>query len=76
MSTYSTYNEAVEAEIVAPIATSEDVLGKPVREAFDVDAIADATIVQRVPERGDVLYCVNPDIDADEFWAIVMNNAR
>ena len=44
MSTYSTYNEAVEAEIVAPIATSEDALGKPVREAFDVDAIADATI--------------------------------
>lgn len=76
MNTYSTYNEAVEAEIVCPIAASEDALGKPAREAFDVDAIADAAIVQCVPERGDVFYCVNPKIDAEAFWAIVMSNAR
>ena len=48
----------------------------PVDEAFDIEAIADDTITQRVSETGRVYYCARPEIDADKFWEIVERYAR
>lgn len=74
--TYSTANEAIEAEIISPLAQDADLLDGPVDEAFDVEAIADATITQCVSETGRVYYCVRSEIDADTFWEIVERHAR
>lgn len=47
--TYTTFNEAVEREIRGPLYASEDLTG-PIDQAFDIDAIAEETIVQCVTE--------------------------
>lgn len=74
--TYSTANEAIEAEIISPLAQDADLLSGPVDEAFDIEAIAADTIIQRVSETGRVYYCARPEIDADKFWEIVERHAR
>ena len=79
--TYITFNEAVEREIRGPLYASEDLTG-PIDEAFDIDAIAEETIVQRVTEWGRVYFCPAPGfgedgyMEADEFWEIVERHAR
>ena len=78
---YSTFNEAVEREIRGPLYASQDLTG-PVDEAFDIAAIAEETIVQRVTERGQVFYCPAPGfgkdghLTFDEFWEIVERHTR
>ena len=74
--TYSTANEAIEAEIISPLAQDADLLDGPIDEAFNIQAIADDTITQRVSETGLVYYCARPEIDADTFWEIVQRYAR
>lgn len=75
MNLYVTRNEAIEYEIRDSLRASEDLTG-PIDEAFDVEAIADATITQCVSETGRVYYCARPEIDADKFWEIVERHAR
>lgn len=75
MNMYVTRNEAIECEIRDSLRASEDLTG-PIDDAFDVEAIAVATITQRVSETGRVYYCARPEIDADKFWEIVERYAR
>lgn len=75
MNLYTTRNEAIEREIRAALEPSADLTG-PIDAAFDVEAIADATITQCVSETGRVYYCVRSEIDADTFWEIVERHAR
>jgi hypothetical protein len=75
MNLYVTRNEAIECEIRDSLRASEDLTG-PIDEAFDVEAIAVATITQRVSETGRVYYCARPEIDADKFWEIAERYAR
>lgn len=79
--TYTTFDEAVEREIREALYTSEDLTG-PIDKAFDIDAIAEETIVQHVTERGRVYFCPTPGfgedgyLEADEFWEIVERHTR
>ena len=79
--TYTTSDEAVEREIREALYTSEDLTG-PIDEAFDIDAIAEETIVQRVTDWGRVFFCPAPGfgedgyLEADEFWEIVERHTR
>lgn len=74
--TYTTFDEAVEREIREALYTSEDLTG-PIEEAFDIDAIAEETIVQCVTEQGRVYFAPAPGfgedgyLEPDEFWEIV-----
>ena len=49
MTLYTTRNEAIGREIRGPLYASEDLTG-PIDQAFDIDAIAEETIVQCVTE--------------------------
>lgn len=79
--TYTTFNEAVEREIRDPLYTSEDLTG-PIDEAFDIDAIAEETIVQHVTDWGQVYFTPAPGfsedgyMEADEFWEVVERHTR
>lgn len=79
--TYTTFDEAVEREIREALYTSEDLTG-PIEEAFNIDAIAEETIVQRVTEQGRVFFCPSPGfgedgyLEPDEFWEIVERHTR
>lgn len=79
--TYTTFNDAVQREIREPLYTSEDLTG-PIDEAFDIDAIAEETIVQCTTEQGGVFFCPAPGfgedgyLEADEFWEIVERHTR
>lgn len=79
--TYTTFDEAVEREIREALYTSEDLTG-PIEEAFDIDAIAEETIVQCVTEQGGVFFCPAPGfgedgyLEDDEFWEIVERHTR
>lgn len=65
MTTYATRNDAIDAEIIAPIEAS----GVTTRDEYDIDAIADAVLGDH--EAGYAL-----TVDADVFWGIVADNAR
>ena len=79
--TYTTFDEAVEREIREALYTSEDLTG-PIEEAFDIDAIAEETIVQCVTEQGRVYFAPAPGfgedgyLEPDEFWEIVERHTR
>lgn len=79
--TYTTLDDAVQREIREPLYASEDLTG-PIEEAFDIDAIAEETIVQCVTEQGRVYFAPAPGfgedgyLEADEFWEIVERHAR
>lgn len=79
--TYTTFDEAVEREIREALYTREDLTG-PIDEAFDIDAIAEEAIVQRVTDWGRVYFCPAPGfgedgyLEADEFWEIVERHTR
>ena len=79
--TYATFNEAVQREIREPLYASEDLTG-PIDEAFDIDAIAEETIVQCVTEQGRVYFAPAPGfgedgyLEPDEFWEIVERHTR
>lgn len=79
--TYSTLAEAIEREVLAALEPSADLTG-PVDQAFDIDAIAEETIVQRVTPSGQAVYMQDPalaldgDGDGDRFWEIVAAHAR
>lgn len=79
--TYTTFNEAVEREIRDPLYASEDLTG-PIDEAFDIDAIAEETIVQYVTDWGRVYFAPAPGfgedgyMEADEFWEVVERHTR
>lgn len=79
--TYTTFDEAVEREIRDALYTSEDLTG-PIDEAFDIDAIAEETIVQHVTDWGRVYFTPAPGfgedgyMEADEFWEVVERHAR
>lgn len=79
--TYTTFNDAVQHEILEALYTSEDLTG-PINEAFDIDAIAEEVIVQRVTDWGQVYFAPAPGfredgyLEADEFWEIVERHAR
>lgn len=62
MSTYSTRDEAIEREIIAPIEASGVVADA--RAEYDVDAIADAVL----GDYDDGYACI---VDDDDFWAVV-----
>lgn len=79
--TYTTFNEAVEREIRDPLYASEDLTG-PIDEAFDIDAIAEKTIIQHVTDWGRVYFTPAPGfgedgyMEADEFWEVVERHTR
>lgn len=62
MTTYTTRNEAIEAEIIAPLGEFAD--------EHDIDSIADE-VLTTTGEGVDYRYTVNEDAD---FWEIVANN--
>ena len=68
---FTTNNEAVEALVINPINA-----GEANADDYDIDAIADATIVQFTTPRGEVRYEQDPNLDDDEFWDIVARNNR
>lgn len=78
---YTTFNDAVEHEVRGPLYASEDLTG-PIDDAFDIDAIAEEAIIQRVTEQGRVFYCLAPgfgeggQLEATEFWEIVERHTR
>jgi len=63
---YTTFNEAVQREIIEPIEA-----GDATRDDFDIETIADETIVYC--SRG---YYLDDDLDHDEFWSIVWENMQ
>ena len=67
MHTYTSRNEVIAHQIVEPIESS-GVVADAYAE-FDIDAIADAVL-------GDYTEGYAQKVDADEFWTIVMDNAR
>ena len=79
--TYTTFDDAVQYEIREALYTSEDLTG-PIDEAFDIDAIAEETIVQHVTDWGRVYFTPAPGfgedgyLEADEFWEIVERHTR
>ena len=79
--TYTTFNEAVEREIRDPLYASEALTG-PIDEAFDIDAIAEKTIIQHVTDWGRVYFTPAPGfgedgyMEADEFWEVVERHTR
>lgn len=76
---YTTRNEAVEHEIIRPLVVGlEDLLadGGAVDDYFDIDAIANETIIMFITEGGMVTYCLSADIYPDLFWEIVDKHAR
>lgn len=62
MNTYTTRNEAIEAEIIEPLGEFAD--------EHDIDAIADQALTT-TGEGVDYRYIVKDDID---FWDVVANN--
>ena len=81
MTLYTTRNEAIGREIRAVLEPSADLTG-PIDQAFDIDAIAEETIVQCVTEKGRVFYCPAPGfgedgyLETDEFWEVVERHTR
>ena len=68
--TYETRDEAIRCEIVDPI---EDGTGRGTADLeFDVEAIADRVLMVA----GNDDYLLDPRLDHDEYWAIVMSHAR
>lgn len=68
MDTYTTINEAIEAEIIDPLVNSgEDTA------FFDIDAIANQTIEGFTTDNGEYLF--RTTVDTDRFWEIVMAHA-
>lgn len=73
---YNTRDEAIKAEIIDAIEN-----GEATRDEYDIDTIADMTIVEiirRTPsgvQQGDPLYAQDPRIDEDGFWQTVADNA-
>lgn len=65
MNTYASRNDAIAAEIIAPIEASGDATA----DEYDIDAIADAVLGDH--ETGYAL-----TVDTDAFWGIVADNAR
>ena len=63
--TYTTRDEAIEREIIAPIEASGES-----KTDYDIDGIAAAVIDTN--ERGE-WFCT---VDHDEFWGFVADNAR
>lgn len=63
MNTYTTRNEAIEAEIITPLGEFAD--------EYDIDAIADE-VLTTTGEGVDYRYTVDEDAD---FWAIVEKHA-
>ena len=73
-STWTTRNDAVEA-LEAMLAQADTTLaGRPVTDAYDVEAIADEVLT--TTGRGTGYRYVLADIDADAFWTIVIRHAR
>ena len=64
--TYTTRNEAIEAEIIAAIMSSGAVAHI---SEYDVDAIADEVL-------GDYHQGYASQVDAGEFWTIVEKHAK
>lgn len=79
--TYTTFDDAVDREIREALYASEDLTG-PIDDAFDIDAIAEETIVQHVTDWGQVYFTPATGfgedgyLEADEFWEIVERHAR
>ena len=79
MNLYTTRNEAIEYEIIEPLAAGlSDLLayGGTVDDYYDIDAIADETITTIVTAGGQLRYCQDPDIYPDLLWEIVEQHAR
>lgn len=79
MNPYTTRNEAIEHEIIRPLAVGlEDLLadGGTVEDYYDIDAIANETITTFIAGGGMVAYCLSADIYPDLFWEIVDKHAR
>lgn len=66
---YTTRHDAIECEIVAPIAEATNALTCSARVDYDIDAIADELV--RSDETGYWL-----DGDVEDFWTVVADNAR
>lgn len=73
-STWTTRNDAVEA-LEAMLAQADTTLaGRPVTDAYDVDAIADEVLT--TTGHGTTYRYVLADLEDDEFWTIVARHAR
>lgn len=73
-STWTTRNDAVEA-LEAMLAQADITLaGRPVTDAYDVDAIADEVLT--TTGRGTTYRFVLADLEDDEFWDAVARHAR
>lgn len=73
-STWTTRNDAVEA-LEAMLAQADTTLdGRPVTDAYDVDAIADEVLT--TTGHGTTYRFVLADLEDDEFWAIVARHIR
>lgn len=67
MNTYTTLNDAVQAEIVDPIEATGEV--KDARAEYDIEKIAERVL----GDHAEGYACL---VEADEFWQIVAANAR
>ena len=73
-STWTTRNDAVAA-LEALLAQADTTLaGRPVTDAYDVDAIADEVLT--TTGRGTTYRFVLADLEDDEFWAAVARHIR
>ena len=73
-STWTTRNDAVEA-LEALLAQADTTLaGRPVTDAYDVEAIADEVLT--TTGHGTTYRFVLADLEDDEFWAIVARHIR
>ena len=73
-STWTTRNDAVEA-LEAMLAQADTTLaGRPVTDAYDVDAIADEVLT--TTGHGTTYRFVLADLEDDEFWAAVARHIR
>ena len=69
---WTSRNDAVAA-LAAILAEADGGLDGPVEETYDVDAIADETLVT---QGAGYLYRFVIGVDDDEFWAIVARHIR
>lgn len=78
MKTYSTYNEAVQNEIINAIEATGVVTNA--WHDYDIDSIADNVITSHVDidengiQHGNVEYMIKPGLTTDDFWQIVQDN--
>lgn len=63
MRTYSTYDEAIYREI-------EEAIGSEYLDMYDIDAIANRTIIGVFDWGGQIGYRFDPEIDPEQFWEI------